>query len=89
MISKVLLVYVDKFKNELDELNGCWEELVCVLFRVKDNLVVVFEKYQKLSQDMKEISYWIMQVEWFIVDDEGEIMGGGIIKERMDYYKVV
>ena len=84
MISKASPAYADKLKNELDELNGRWEELVRVSLRVKDNLVAALEKYQKLSQDMKEI----MQVERSIVDDEGEITGGGITKERMDHYKV-
>lgn len=88
MISKASPAYADKLKNELDELNGRWEELVRVSLRVKDNLVAALEKYQKLSQDMKEISHWIMQVERSIVDDEGEITGGGITKERMDHYKV-
>lgn len=87
MISKASPAYADKLKNELDELNGRWEELVRVSLRVKDNLVAALEKYQKLSQDMKEISHWIMQVERSIVDDEGEITGGGITKERMDHYK--
>lgn len=88
MISKASPAYADKLKNELDELNGRWEELVRVSLRVKDNLVAALEKYQKLSQDMKEISHWIMQVERSIVDDEGEITGSGITKERMDHYKV-
>lgn len=88
MISKVVLVFVDKLKDELEELNGCWDEFVCVVLRVKDNLVVFLEKYQKLIYDMKEISYWIMQVERLIVDDEGDIISGGIIKEKMEYYKV-
>lgn len=88
MISKASPAYADKLKNELDELNGRWDELVRVSLRVKDNLVAALEKYQKLSHDMKEISHWIMQVERSIVDDEGEITSGGISKEKMDHYKV-
>ena len=88
MISKASPAFADKLKNELEELNGRWDELVRVSLRVKDNLVASLEKYQKLSHDMKEISHWIMQVERSTVDDEGDITSGGITKEKMEHYKV-
>lgn len=88
MISKAAPAFADKLKDELEELNGRWDELVRVASRVKDNLVASLEKYQKLTHDMKEISHWIMQVERSIADDEGDITSGGITKEKMEYYKV-
>lgn len=88
MISKATPAFADKLKNELEELNGRWDELVRVALRVKDNLVASIEKYQKLSHDMKEISHWIMQVERSIADDEGDITSGEITQEKMDHYKV-
>lgn len=88
MISKAAPAFADKLKDELEELNGRWDELVRVASRVKDNLVASLEKYQKLTHDMKEISHWIMQGERSIADDEGDITSGGITKEKMEYYKV-
>lgn len=88
MISKAAPAFADKLKDELEELNGRWDELVRVALRVKDNLVASLEKYQKLTHDMKEISHWIIQVERSIADDEGDITSGGITKEKMDHYKV-
>ena len=88
MTSKAAPSFADKLKDELDELNGRWDELVRVSLRVKDNLVASLEKYQKLSHDMKEVSHWIMQVERSIADDEGDITSGEITKEKMDHYKV-
>lgn len=88
MISKAAPAFADKLKNELEELNGRWDDLVRVALRVKDNLVASLEKYQKLAHDMKEISHWIMQIERSIADDEGDITSGGITKEKMEHYKV-
>ena len=88
MISKAAPAFADKLKDELEELNGRWDEFVRGSLRVKDNLVASLEKYQKLTHDMKEISHWIMQVERSIADDEGDITSGGITKEKMEHYKV-
>ena len=88
MVSKAEVLFADKLKDELAELNGRWDELVRLAGRVKDNLVASIERHQKLSHDMKEMSHWILQVERSIADDEREIESGEITKERMDHYKV-
>ena len=80
--------YCSKLRDQLEDVNIRWEEVMRTATRQKDNLVAALEKYEKLSRDMKEMTHWIIQTERSIAEDDKDIEKGEIAKEKVEHYRV-